>query len=91
MKEALPNRTTLIIGTDANGHVGKHNAEIISNVEDEEYQPFIWVYNPEVENQNGTQMRTSRPEWRRPIRMSWKHQDLHGSAAREINLEWTAF
>ncbi len=86
----MPARTTLMIGTDANGHVGKHNAEVFSNVEDQEDLPSIGNFNPEVENGNGTQLRTFLNETGM-VANTWKHQDLHGSAAKEINPEWTTF
>ncbi len=58
VKEALPARTTLMIGTDAKGHVGKHPEDTISNVEDKEDLPSIGECSPETENGNGTQVRT---------------------------------
>ncbi len=54
VKESLPTRTTLMIGTDANGHVGTHNDEIIDNIDNHEELPSIGEYNPETENGNGT-------------------------------------
>ncbi len=47
-----------MLGTDANGHVGKHNDQIINNVDDLDELPSIGIHNPKVENGNGTQLRT---------------------------------
>ncbi len=56
-KQELPSRTPLIIGTDANGHVGSHASNVVPRNDDEEELAHIGPYAPEKENSHGTILR----------------------------------
>ena len=56
-KQELPSRTPLIIGADANGHVGSHASNIISRSDEQDELQPIGPYSPEKENSHGTILR----------------------------------